>query len=310
MLIRVVVSASMVVYLLRQIAIADVATVLGRGFREWPLLAVAATLPAAGLFISGLRWQLLLSIHGKRAVMRSLFSALLVGCFFNQFLPTTIGGDVARSRWTSSLFGSRLVSLTVVGVDRILGLVGVCAVGAAAALAGASVVDRVPGLWILASAAVVGVAGLAASASLAIAWVAKPAGRRRFPAAAGPKVQLVWSALTTFGSKKRRLALAVLLSIALQVVIVIQYFALTAALGVHVSLWNLSIIVSVVTLISLAPISINGIGLRENALIVLGAPVGLSANAAAAIGALCAAILLGYGLAGGVIYMRSVRQGA
>ena len=46
----------------------------------------------------------------------------LVATFFNNFLPSNIGGDVIRVRDSSRLTGSTTTSLAVVAIDRILGL--------------------------------------------------------------------------------------------------------------------------------------------------------------------------------------------
>jgi hypothetical protein len=45
-----------------------------------------------------------------------------VATFFNNFLPSNIGGDVVRVRDSSRLTGSTTTSLAVVAIDRILGL--------------------------------------------------------------------------------------------------------------------------------------------------------------------------------------------
>ena len=86
------------------------------------------------------------------------FQSYLVATFFNNFLPSNIGGDVVRVRDGSRLTGSTAASLAVVGIDRILGFGALYVLAATAfllggpverGLAGARVVlgglrDRVP----------------------------------------------------------------------------------------------------------------------------------------------------------------------
>ena len=50
-----------------------------------------------------------------------LSASYLVATFFNNFLPSNIGGDVIRVRDSSQLTGSTTTSLAVVAIDRILG---------------------------------------------------------------------------------------------------------------------------------------------------------------------------------------------
>ena len=61
----------------------------------------------------------------------------LVAGFFNNFLPSNIGGDVVRIRDTARPAQSKTLATTVVFVDRALGLMGlvlVAALGATVAM--------------------------------------------------------------------------------------------------------------------------------------------------------------------------------
>ena len=86
------------------------------------LFATAVVLYGGMLALSTWRWRLLLHALGFPARLRDLTSSYLVATFFNNFLPSNIGGDVVRVRDSSKLTGSTAASLAVVAVDRILGL--------------------------------------------------------------------------------------------------------------------------------------------------------------------------------------------
>src|SRR5919198_1754809 len=82
------------------------------------------------------RWHLLLSAQRVRVRMQTLLGSFLVANFFNNFLPSNIGGDVMRIADTAKPARSKTVAATVVLVDRgfgLLGLVFVAALGATAA---------------------------------------------------------------------------------------------------------------------------------------------------------------------------------
>ena len=100
------------------------------------LMAVAVTCYALMLVLSTWRWQLLLSAQGYPAPLRDLSASYLVATFFNNFLPSNIGGDVVRVRDSSRLTGSVVTSLAVVAVDRIVGLGALYALAAVAYLLG------------------------------------------------------------------------------------------------------------------------------------------------------------------------------
>ncbi|MFQ6059554.1 MAG: lysylphosphatidylglycerol synthase transmembrane domain-containing protein, partial [Anaerolineae bacterium] len=59
-------------------------------------LALAAGLVIVGLVLGAYRWQRLLRALGIPVPLRTLVSSYFVGLFFNNFLPTSMGGDVVR----------------------------------------------------------------------------------------------------------------------------------------------------------------------------------------------------------------------
>ncbi len=84
-------------------------------------LLAAVSFYSAMLALAAWRWQLLLAGLGRPAPMRQLAASYLVATFFNNFLPSNIGGDIVRVRDGSRLTGSTTASIAVVGIDRILG---------------------------------------------------------------------------------------------------------------------------------------------------------------------------------------------
>ena len=71
--------------------------------------------------LSTWRWRVLLRAQGYEAPLRHLSASYLVANFFNNFLPSNIGGDVVRVRDSSRLTGSTTTSVAIVAIDRILG---------------------------------------------------------------------------------------------------------------------------------------------------------------------------------------------
>src|SRR5512139_3302631 len=100
------------------------------------LLAAAVGCYVAMLALATWRWQILLKALGVAAPLRRLTASYLVATFFNNFLPSNIGGDVVRVRDGSRITGSTAASLAVVGIDRILGFGALYALAAAAFLLG------------------------------------------------------------------------------------------------------------------------------------------------------------------------------
>ena len=86
----------------------------------WILLALAAY--ALTQSIAVWRWNRLLRAQHIEVEPRRLTESIWVSMFFNNFLPSNIGGDVVRIADTAPAAGSKTLAMTVILVDRVLGL--------------------------------------------------------------------------------------------------------------------------------------------------------------------------------------------
>lgn len=296
---RLGVSAGLLLVLLSRADFGEVVSLLGRGLAQWPLLAAAALLPAGGCLAAAVRWRLLLSAVGARPRVSSLYGAFLIGSFFNHFFPSTIGGDVMRGWWMQRSVGSTAASIAVVGLDRLMGLLGLCAVALFAGALHPGVIREIPAFW-------AGIGAVSGAAAGMVALTRPRAGdlaRRVFAAIRlGGLAEPMLSALARYRDQKARLLVALLLSVAWQLLVILEYLLLAKALGLAVGAWVLAVIVPIATLITLLPVTINGIGLREGALAVLGAGFGLGTHDAIALAWLFVLLGLPYAATGGVLY--------
>ncbi|MCG7852634.1 MAG: flippase-like domain-containing protein [Methanosarcinaceae archaeon] len=290
---RILASGALVWFVLRKISAGELLDVWIRTIDHWPYLVLALAIPAIGVTVSALRLRILLEAQGIRLPLIELCKANLVGAFYNQIFPSTIGGDVARGFWISRLKAfavektapseSILVSFTAIGVDRVIGAFGILVTGLLAAIVSPSIVRQAPGLGAVLPLVAAGIIALALLPRIP----ARSAGRWLFSISILRKLRekavMIYGALKAYRTFRRYLAVAFLLSMGLQLTIIAQYWTLAIALQIGVSLWALAILIPIVTLISMLPITINGIGLRENALYVLGVSLGFNASSAVAL---------------------------
>ena len=89
-----------------------------RGTASVPWLVAALALYLAMILASAWRWGLLLGAQGIPFTFGRLTSSFLVATFFNNFLPSNIGGDVIRIADTAPAAGSKTLATTVVLIDR------------------------------------------------------------------------------------------------------------------------------------------------------------------------------------------------
>src|SRR3954471_7354538 len=91
------------------------------------LLAAALAAQVASVLVNAVRWQVILAAEGPSPKLGSLTKLLFVGLFFNQVLPTGVGGDAARA-WRCHRLGVPLgAAVRSVLIDRVGGYVVIVA---------------------------------------------------------------------------------------------------------------------------------------------------------------------------------------
>lgn len=87
-------------------------------------LFVAACLFVSAMFIFPIRWRVLLSAFGfKQIKYLSLVKYYWIGLFFNNFLPTSVGGDIIRAYYISHDIQTKGESFASVVIERMLGFI-------------------------------------------------------------------------------------------------------------------------------------------------------------------------------------------
>ena len=304
-LLKVGVSVGLLVWLFRQVDAARLWAAVQSA--SWSWLAVAALLYFVMLVVSSWRWNILLRAQGIVVRLQTLIGSFLVATFFNNFLPSNIGGDVVRVRDTSGPANSRTLAATVVLVDRGLGLLAlvlVAALGATAtqtaATAGAAPVRP----WMLWTGLIFGgvVSVQAMRAPQFVAWLATPL-RRLHAEWVDARVARLTGALSRFASSPRALASSAAGAVVVQALLVAFYAAVARGLHIPVSPWHLAVMVPVSFVVQMIPVSVNGFGIREATFVAFFALAGLPAEAAMLLSFMGTAVIMAWSLAGACVHV-------
>src|SRR3954447_19301505 len=150
---RLAVSAALVAWILRRTPFQEV----GAAFRSADLRFVlpALALQLLDTLVSVRRWRLLIRAQGGEAPSAGLVRAYFTGIFFNNLLPSTIGGDTVRVIHTARSGVGRARALAIIFVDRFVGLLALMLFAVLGALASGRLTARVPSLfaWVMGGAA-------------------------------------------------------------------------------------------------------------------------------------------------------------
>jgi uncharacterized protein (TIRG00374 family) len=300
--VKVAVSLALLAYLFTT---TDLAALLARvRTGDTLLLALAVLLYLGMLSVSAWRWRLLLCAQGLPVPMRRLTSSYLVATFFNNFLPSNIGGDVIRVRDSTRLTGSTTTtSLAVVAVDRILGFGALYVLAAAAFLLGGEGVRHFAGARVVLLGLFLVFSGLTlvffrpGSATRLMELT----GLHGLPWAREP-FETVKAAVHVYRERMASVWLAFLASLGLQALVVFYYFAIANALRIPLPLSACFLMVPLCTLLQAVPVSFNGWGLREGLFTLYFSQIGLPRESALAFSLVGAGLIVVLSLSGAVVW--------
>jgi hypothetical protein len=267
------------------------------------LLVLAMGLYGLIIAISIWRWKLLLHTQGYQATMSHLSASYLVATFFNNFLPSNIGGDFIRVRDSSRLTGSTTTSVAVVVIDRILGFGALYALAVGAYLAGGPTVRALAG-------ALPALIALGLVFGLLAYIFFRPGTARRAVAAMGmsrlpwarSKFEVVQNAVHVYREEVGAVWMALLGSVVLQALVVYYYYNIARALRIPLPLSACFLMVPLCSLVQALPISFNGWGVRESVFIVYFAQVGLPRESAMAFSLVGAGLMVLLSLSGAIVW--------
>lgn len=275
-------------------------------FRQMNLAWTGAALAMYGLMlaVSAWRWRLLLRIQTVHVSFGRLTQSFLVATFFNNFLPSNIGGDVVRVADTAPFTRSKTLATTVVLLDRVLGLVALLAVAAvASALAVWSGVklDGIQYVWLALILLVIGLLVVLRHPGTISETVRSIASGR----ALGLQTRFhnLLDAMERFAREPRGLWSAFAGAIAVQFLLVLFYLCAARSLAVPLPPLAASVIVPVSLAVQMVPLSINGFGVREAVFAFFFTSLGLNVSSALTLSLGSAGLIMLFSLSGGAVFL-------
>jgi uncharacterized protein (TIRG00374 family) len=253
-----------------------------------------------GFALSAVRWRLLIRACGADATLKYLIASYFVSCFFSNLMPSTIGGDAYRA-YDACRIGLRIpTSVSIILVDRFLGL-SVLVLFAFIALMCSSVLsDSLP---YLTTAVIVGLGGMVFIVWLIFfppKWLQHLFADAKFRI--GQKLHIVFQALFAFQGQRLVLFKSIGWSVVLQTTVVVEHYLIASALGIPIGLSAFFLITPVAIMITVLPISINGIGIREYAYVLFFGAFAIGKPEALAFVWAAFSLVVLQGLVGGVVY--------
>jgi uncharacterized protein (TIRG00374 family) len=264
------------------------------------LLGVAIYM--GGMAVRTLRWKLLLDAVEEKLPLPMLIRFQFIGTFFNQFLPTSVGGDGVRVYflWREKISWEKAVGSVL--VERIVGMLMLVLLGLIAAVAGHHLYQNNWIYLILAALLVIMVSGTLILFSGRVARLMVQAMNKLGLTRLGNVFDRFSEGLRIYRSHPPALIGVTLLSFAYQLVVIWLFYYFSRQIGMDLSIWYFLLFIPIVISVSQVPLSPNGTGIREWACALLFTSVGADEAQSVALAVCYWLLQLGPGILGGILF--------
>lgn len=296
---KIVVSFFLLIYLFNKTDIVNILSAMKSA--RIPLLILSFSLISVGFILSSLRWKILLDAQNIRISMWKLTKYYLVGSFFNNFLPTTIGGDIFRTYEVSKSSGSMTQSFAIIMVERLTGIFALIVYSILGLQIGYSTFGNFLMVWVAGSVFIISMIILILGVRLQ-GGVLKENTNTNIFSKARSMINKVLYTIYLYKDKKKVLFKALILGFILQFNVIIFFYLISCSLDLKPQFYYFLIIIPLIHIILMFPVSINGIGIRENIFIFFLSKIGVCAATSVAVSWLAFGMVLIYAVFGGIIY--------
>jgi len=266
-----------------------------------PLIFAGAALILVNVTILACRLRAIFQGENLELSLKDALQLTFVGYFFNNFMPTAVGGDIIKAHYVSKTNNQRTKSYASVFMDRLIGLYTflIIAVAALVAVGGNSHLTVVRPM-------ILAFLGVGAFGFVLIISKNVARGMESFLAKIkmfrlGERLHKVYRIVHDYRNRPGVVARSVLISISSQCVYFTVTYLFFLSIGARVDITSIFLIMPVVIFISMVP-SIGGLGIREGAIVMFFAPLA-GKEMAFAVSMLLLGMLFMISIIGGLIYL-------
>ena len=228
--------------------------------------------------VSSVRWKkLLVHANTEKVTLGYLTSLYFIGAFFNNFMPTSIGGDVYKIVKLGNKIGSKADAFSATFMERFTGMIALVFISLfgfiVTFLKGTGSNEFVLiGSVVLILFVVFGVSGFVGLKTLEIA-------KKKIA-----KLEKIYNSLMQYKGQNQVLFVAFLTSFIVQFLSIFTQYFIFVAIGVKLDIFKSLFIFPVITLASFFIPSLNGIGVQDflykfsNIFLAINAPAAVASS--------------------------------
>ncbi len=280
--IKLAVSIGLFAFLFSNVDISEMLSKLKTADIRFVLLA--ALLLILNYIVSSVRWkELLIFPNSKKTSLGYLTTLYFTGSFFNNFMPTSVGGDVYKVLKLGKKIDSKTNAFTATFMERFLGVVVLF------------LISTVSFIRLLGWASLI--AAITLVISIYISLYALKFLSKRYKI-----VKNIIDSVKQYKNHRHALHAAFLASFLVQIFAILSQYYVFVSLGLHPAVIYSMFALPLITLVGFFIPSLNGIGIQDALYVSMFSVIGISAESALTASVLYHILRLVVSLIGGVLY--------
>lgn len=251
--------------------------------------------------VASYRLKLLMRGQSVKLSIKDAVYLTFIGYFYNNFLPTAIGGDIAKAYYASRKTNNKMASYAAVLADRILGLVSTLLIALLGLLFIGKSMDNKLIVWLVPFLFILTMATISILLKKNYKFQETSPEKKGIIHAMKIKALKLYAAINLYRNKPRLLMEGIGISLIMQSMAIFSVYLFVLCIGGNVPLFRLFLIIPLVWAVSMLP-SLNGLGVREGAFVYfLKGYIG--AEKAFAVSLLWLSLIMIYSVIGGIFQL-------
>lgn len=301
---------SLLVFLVSYVGISDVFSQLHDPDYIYLTLFILVTYPL--IWVSCKKWMLFIPEGSEAPSLHTLMRYYTVSYFANLFLPSTLGGDAARSFKLGKRLKNQVDALTATFLERLSGLLAMVIIALVVVLSGASTVNDFKLPIIFVALGVIGLSWVFMSSRgidlffyLSSALIPLRSSEESSQSFLSRLLAKVYAMRPVLEKSKHVFWRSLAWSFVFHLLTVVNtYFAARTIGWETVSFLDLCLVVPLVLLVSMIPLTPGGIGVQEGAFVYLLKSIGASPSEALSVALILRAKTLLLGVIGAWFFFK------
>ncbi len=282
----------------------DTETLIGvLGSINWFMIIPAALILFSTTLLQTIRWSVILRNFDLLVGFGQLYRIVLIGCFFNLFLPSTVGGDFFRAYYLGKHKKTGIsIAATTTLIDRISGISALLILGLFCSFLSPQSLGGVPLRFIFIGIFLAFMAGIIMFFHPGLHRLLEKMLIRIRAKGLAERTPQIYEGASRFRKNIPDVLLTSCLSLAIQVISISSVWVAARAMHIDAPFLLFLIFVPLINIAVSIPLTINGVGLREGMFFLLFSQIGIPMEASITLSLITMLLNFSMALPGGFIY--------